>query len=377
MKNVELLVRLLGQAGVRWVFGVPSGPVLPLIEALSRGSPEFVLTTSEASAGFMAQTIGNLTGIPGVCVSTLGPGATNLATGVGSAWLDRSPLIAITCNVPTPWIKRRVQMRIDHHELFRPLTKATWPLRSGEVGKTLAGALALAMAEPPGPVHLDLPEDVALDEADEAPEAPRLANAGPGGSNEVAKKIAEALKRGRRPLLVIGLTFARQREARRLLEFVERQNLPFASTLHAKGVLPESHPNWVGVLGRARRSDIQAFVNRADLIVAVGYDPVELNYEEWVGNIPLIHASTEVAEASPGLSFWLNEACDLDRLIRSMSELPTVENDWTQTEFASHRKALDPDSPPHYFGVPCRPARDEKELRNAIDWGLSLAARAS
>src|SRR5919199_1472224 len=120
MNNAELLVGLLRERGVRWVFGIPSGPVLPLIEALRRGGIEFVLTASETSAGFMATTVGMLTGVPGVCVATLGPGATNMATGVGAAWLDRSPLLAITCNVPTAWLERRVQMRIDHHALMAP-----------------------------------------------------------------------------------------------------------------------------------------------------------------------------------------------------------------------------------------------------------------
>src|SRR5690349_24159019 len=123
MNNAELLARMLAHAGVRWVFGIPSGPVLPLIEALRNSPVEFVLTASETSAGFMAATVGHLTGIPGVCASTLGPGATNLATGVGAAWLDRAPLLAITCNVATPWLLRRVQMRIDHHALFAPLSK--------------------------------------------------------------------------------------------------------------------------------------------------------------------------------------------------------------------------------------------------------------
>src|SRR5436853_6795625 len=108
MKNVDLIARRLEEAGVRWVFGIPSGPVLPLIEALRKSSVEFVLTASETSAGFMAATVGQLTGIPGVCVATLGPGATNLTTGVGAAWLDRAPALAITCNVATPCLNRRI-----------------------------------------------------------------------------------------------------------------------------------------------------------------------------------------------------------------------------------------------------------------------------
>src|ERR671926_34561 len=114
MTTAELFARALAEAGVRWVFGIPSGPVLPLIEALRKSPVEFVLTASETSAGFMAATVGYLTGLPGVCVSTLGPGATNLTTGVGCAFLDRAPVIAITCNVASHWLGRRIQMRIDH-----------------------------------------------------------------------------------------------------------------------------------------------------------------------------------------------------------------------------------------------------------------------
>ena len=162
---------------MRWVFGIPSGPVLPLIEALRQSSVQFVLTATETSAAFMASAVGYLTGVPGVCASTVGPGATNLTTGVGCAWLDRAPLLAITCNVATPWLERRIQMRIDHHKLFEPLTKATLACRHGNVGEMFAQAIGIATQEPPGPVHLDLPEDVAQAVALEtrgAPTAPAL-----------------------------------------------------------------------------------------------------------------------------------------------------------------------------------------------------------
>src|SRR5690348_12464 len=113
-----------------------------------------------------------MTGRPGLCIATLGPGATNLTTGVGCAYLDRSPLIAITCNLNTAQLGRRIQMWIDHHALFNPITKATWPLATGSIVATLHEAIRLAMTEPMGPVHLDLPEDVALAPAREQPAAP-------------------------------------------------------------------------------------------------------------------------------------------------------------------------------------------------------------
>ncbi len=121
-----------------------------------------MLTAHEGSAGFAADVTGRMTGAPGFCLATLGPGATNLATGVGGAFLDRSPMIAITCNLNTDQLGRRIQMWIDHHALFKPITKATLRLERGCVAETVTQAIALALTEPKGPAHLDLPEDVAL-----------------------------------------------------------------------------------------------------------------------------------------------------------------------------------------------------------------------
>ena len=341
MKNADLLVRMLEEAGVRWVFGVPSGPVLPLIESLGQSSVQFILTASESSAGFMAATVGYLAGIPGVCVSTLGPGATNLTTGVGCAWLDRAPVIAMTCNVSAPWLKRRIQMRIDHHALFKPLTKASLSCADGRVGETLAKALAIAGREPPGPVHLDLPEDIAQATAVEAAGYPHESMQLPDRSDELVETISRALKEVRRPLLITGLTFTRSRAAHRLLEFVERQNIPFVTTLHGKGFLPESHPNWAGVIGRARRSDVKGFTDKADMILAVGYDPIEINYEDWVGNRPVIHISTERAEPCEALSLVWNEVCDVDAAIEAMSGLPAFANEWSPPDWRRYRAALE------------------------------------
>ena len=341
MKNVELIARMLEAAGVRWAFGVPSGPVLPLIEALRHSAIDYVLCASETSAGFMATAVGQLTGKPGVAVSTLGPGATNLATGIGCAWLDGAPVLAITCNVPTPWLERRVQMRIDHHQLFQPLTKATLPLRVDRVAGPLAQAIALACSEVPGPVHLDLPEDVSLAQATEAPQLTQSQNSLADISTGAAETVRAALARSRRPLTVTGLSFTRSSAAQQLLRFIERQNLPFASTLHAKGFLPESHANWVGVLERARRSDMRAFISKADLILAIGYDPIEVNYEEWVGDLPVIHVSTQSADVSADVRMLFNQGGDMDRAISKISELPQAANQWLRSDWEAHRSALD------------------------------------
>src|ERR1700675_2943016 len=167
MNNAELIVQTLRAAGVSHGFGIPSGNVLALLAAMRVGGLPYVLTAHEGSAAFAADVMGRMTGAPGLCIATLGPGATNLTTGVGNAYLDRSPLLALTCNLPTAQLGRRIQMAIDHHALFRPITKATLALREGAVASVLTEAIEIALSEPVGPVHVDLPEDVALAQATE------------------------------------------------------------------------------------------------------------------------------------------------------------------------------------------------------------------
>jgi acetolactate synthase-1/2/3 large subunit len=342
MKNVDVMVRMLERAGVKWVFGVPSGPVLPLIEALRDSPVQYVLTANETTAGFMASAVGTMTGTPGVCVSTLGPGATNLATGVGAAWLDSSPVIAITCNVPTPWLNRRIQMRIDHHQLFAPITKASVALTADGLQQQLSDALCLAMSEPPGPVHLDLPEDVGTAPAEDANLPPPAPKGLEGGlTSEDASQLEALLAGARRPIVIAGLGLTRAKEPHALLRFIENQNLPFLLTLHGKGFLPESHPAYAGVIGRARRSDVQAFVNQSDLVIAVGYDEIELNYEEWVPEVPVVHISNRVADVDGSVSMRLNIAGDLDASLAVLAELPPQENAWSAADWQRHRETLD------------------------------------
>jgi len=141
--------------------------------------------------------------------------------------------------------------------------------------------------------------------------------------------------------VVTGLTFTRSRASGSLLRFIENQNVPFVTTLHAKGFLPESHTHWAGVIGRARRSDVKQFTDRADLIIAIGYDPVEINYEEWTGTTPVVHISSEAAEASGELNLLWNQATDFDGAIAALGDLPPFGNDWTIAEWREHRAALE------------------------------------
>jgi acetolactate synthase-1/2/3 large subunit len=328
MNNADLIVRTLREAGVAHAFGVPSGNVLPLMEAMRAGGVEFVLAAHEGSAGFAADVTGRLTGAPGVCVATLGPGATNLATGVGDAYLDRSPLIAITCNVPTAQLGRRIQMAIDHHALFRPITKATLPLRRGRVGAVLAEAIEIALSEPAGPVHLDLPEDVAVAACTE--DVPALA---PGRRLRPAPEAAiqgaaRLLAGARRPVAVIGASAMRLRNPARLREVVERHRLPFATTTMAKGLIDERHPLSVGCIERACRQVQREFLGSADLVVALGYDVVEVEYEAWIGRVPLLAVDVEPVDADPRVVIAQEVVGDLDDALERLARLEPARPEW-------------------------------------------------
>ena len=359
MNNADLIVRILKDAGIRHGFGVPSGNVLPLMDAMRSGGIAFVLTAHEGSAAFAADVTGRMTGAPGLCIATLGPGATNLSTGVGSAWLDRSPLLAITCTLNESLLGRRLQMWIDHHALFKPITKATLRLRRGEIAATLAQALQLALSEPQGPVHLDLPEDVALAQVTEALAqvteplaqfteplaqvtgalAQTRASLAPAPDAAVAK-AGELLRAARRPVAVIGANAMRLREPQSLRAFVERHRMPFATTMMAKGMIDEDHPLALGCIERALRKLQRTLIQSADLVVGLGYDTIEVEYEAWIGQVPLLHVDIERADADASVRIAHEVIGDLDASLARLTALPPANNDWPAQAARSHRDAF-------------------------------------
>jgi acetolactate synthase-1/2/3 large subunit len=340
MNNADLIVATLRAAGVQRGFGIPSGNVLPLMDSMRKGGIDFVLTAHEGSAGFAADVTGRMTGAPGLCIATLGPGATNLATGVGNAWLDRSPLIAITCNLNSDQLGRRIQMWIDHHALFKPITKATLRLEKGHVGERLSEAVALSMAEPRGPVHIDVPEDVALAPTNEpVPVLKQPAIPAPAPDGAVAR--AGALIAGaRRPIAVLGSSAMRLRDPGLLLKFVERHRLPFATTTMAKGMIDEDHPLSVGCIERGCRQLQRRFLRSADLIVGVGYDTVEVEYEAWIGDVPLVQIDIEPVDIAPSVVLLHQATGDLDSSLKGLADLPAGQNTWTEQRLAEHRQGF-------------------------------------
>jgi acetolactate synthase-1/2/3 large subunit len=358
MNNADLIVATLKSAGISRGFGIPSGNVLPLMEAMRKGGIDFVLTAHEGSAGFAADVSGRLTGTPGLCIATLGPGATNLATGIGDAWLDRSPLIAITCNLNTDQLGRRIQMWIDHHALFKPITKATLPLRKGEIGATVAEAIRIAMSEPRGPVHLDLPEDVALGSTNEP--VPVLAAPGklPTASNEAIARAAELIAAARRPVAVIGSSAMRLTKPTHLQKVVEHFGLPFATTTMAKGLIDEEHPLSLGCIERACRQVQRKLLSSADLIVGLGYDTVEVEYEAWIGDVPLLQIDIEPVDIALSVKLAHQVTGDLDSSLTRLAARSSKQNSWTSEQIDAHGRA---------FQAALRPANSAFTAHAAID----------
>src|SRR5262245_21786847 len=358
MNNADLIVATLKANRIRHGFGIPSGNVLPLMEAMRKGGVEFVLTAHEGSAGFAADVTGRMTGAPGLCIATLGPGATNLATGVGSAFLDRSPMIALTCNLNSDQLGRRIQMWIDHHALFKPITKATLPLARGRIAETMTQAIALALSEPRGPVHLDLPEDVALAATNEAVPAPAQATRLAPASDAAIARAAELIANAKRPIAVLGSTAMRVGDPQLMRRVTERAMLPFATSAGTKGMIDEDHPLALGCIERACRQVQRKFLGSADLIVGLGYDTVEVEYEAWIGDRPLLQIDIEPADVAPSVRVVHQVTGDLDSSLSRLAALPAARNRRDAAMLAEHRRN---------FHAALRPAARSFTAHAAID----------
>jgi acetolactate synthase-1/2/3 large subunit len=274
-KGSDLLVAALENEGVERIFGVPGEENLDVVESLSRSRIELVLTRHEQAAAFMAATHGRLTGRPGVCLSTLGPGALNFTTGAAYAHLGAMPMLMLTGQKP---IKNSRQGRfqiVDIVGTMRPLTKMTRQIVSAASIPTMVrDAFRLATEERPGPVHLELPEDIAAEEAD-APLLPPHPIDWPVAPPATVERIAGMILAARRPLIMIGAAGNRPRLVDPLSDFVKRAGIPFFNTQMGKGAVTGSSDLYVGTAALSERDYVHDAIDQADLIVAIGHDTVE------------------------------------------------------------------------------------------------------
>jgi len=298
MPTVEdYLAKTLSDHGVRRFFGIPGGPSIPYLEAFRKAGIEFILTSHEASAAVMADVTARLTGVTGVCHATFGPGATNLSTGVGGALLDRSPVLALTSEMPDAWLGRTAQMNIDHQALYKPLTKATFRLSAENAREVIGESLMIANREYPGPVHIGLSSDLAETRIASPLKTSKVADHSP--EYRIDDRVRVLLASSRRPVIAAGLTAMRKGAGDGLRKFLETCEVPVVVTPMAKGIIPSGHPSYAGVLFHALSDRLKKLTQEADLVIGLGYDPVEYNYESWLPSVPLVHIDTVAADVLP------------------------------------------------------------------------------
>lgn len=303
----DVLIDGLLQAGVPRLFGVPGGGSnLELLEAARRQALPFVLCHQESAACIMAAVTGELTGAPGAALSTLGPGVTAAATGLAHALLDRSPLMYLSDRHPGATLDFATHQAFDHASLLGPVVKESLAVTAESAGHRIAHAAQLAMTEPRGPVHLDVPADVAgqlaapLAAASPPPSAPQPTSAD-------LDRAAAMIRGARRPVLVAGLQ-CRGADAKWLRALAEALPAPALGTYKAKGVLPDPHPLALGVFtGGVLEEPV---VGRADLIIAFGLDTVELIPRRWPYAAPVLSLARGLSRA-PGQGAYFTPALEV------------------------------------------------------------------
>lgn len=297
MTTAELLVKCLESEGVQYIFGIPGEENLSVIEALERSSIRFITTRHEQGAAFMADVYGRLTGKPGVCLSTLGPGATNLMTGVADANLDGAPLVAITGQVGTDRMHVTSHQYLDLVSMFRPVTKWNRQIvRPDTVMEIVRTAFSIASREKPGAVHIDLPDNIAAMPVKGSPllqSEPEKSFASYGN----VEKAAIALSRAKNPLILSGNGSIRNHASKALCEFAERLKIPVVSTFMGKGIIPFNSPYSLWTTGFSNRDYLNRVLEKTDLVIAVGYDLVEYSPSKWNkdGRIKIVHVGVKRA----------------------------------------------------------------------------------
>lgn len=275
MKASDLLVRALEEEGVRYVFGIPGEENLDVLDSLRRSSIELVLTRHEQPAGFMGATFGRLSGRTGVCLATLGPGATNFVTSASYALLSGLPVLFITGQKPIKKSKQGRFQILDVVRLMEPITKLSKQIvNANNIPHLVREAFRLAESEKPGPVHLELPEDVAAEEVDRVPfTVTRPDPPGPSAAalNEATRLVAEA----RRPLVCLAAGANRHRTQVALDSFFDKTELFFVTTQMGKGAVDERHPRFLGTTALSEGDYVHCAIDRADLILNVGHDLAE------------------------------------------------------------------------------------------------------
>ena len=273
--TAEIIADTLKAAGVHRLFGLPGGEIAELLGACRAAGLEFILTRHENAACLMATATAELTRRPSVVLATLGPGATNLVNAVSNAWLERAPVLVISAQVPTATASILPHQRIELEALFRPITKWSHTLTGRDTRAAVEHALRLSQDGRPGPIYLALPSDVAREQEDASAATATPDTTGLSAAPDVTR-AARLISEARRPLAVVGPALDPEKIQPTLLRWLDTTRIPALITPKAKGLIPEDHPLFVATCtGMAGDKLVAEFLAGSDLLVGIGFDPVE------------------------------------------------------------------------------------------------------
>lgn len=324
--TADLIVECLVNEGVEVVFGIPGEENIPLLEAIERnGNIRFVLTRHEQGAGFMAATYAHITGKPGVCLATLGPGALNLTLPVAQANASTTPLVAICAQGNVSRLYKESHQIIDLVSLFQPITQwSSMMLAPSTTPEMVRKAFSIAQRKRPGATCLVIPEDISEmsvpEDAKPLPlPKPLHILPAPDTIDEAAKIISQA----KRPIILAGNGVARSHAQEQLLSFAEQLNVPVATTFEGKGVFPDNHPNALGVVGFMHRDYENFAFDTADLIIAVGFSIQQFDPKKINPNIDktIIHINTFVEDTDAHYPTALNIMADIGQTLKTLTSV--------------------------------------------------------
>ena len=369
MKGSELFVRCLENENVEYIFGIPGEENIAVMDVLLDSSIQFITTRHEQGAAFMADVQGRLTGKAGVCLSTLGPGATNLVTGFADANMDRAPIVAIAGQGATTRLHKESHQILDLVNMFEPISKYSTQVREPEViPEVVRKAFKVAEAEKPGGSFIDLPENIAdMEIEDKAPLKVQSARA-PLPPEEKLQQAADLISAARFPLVMAGNGVLRGQADKALVAFSEKLNLPVATTFMAKGSIPFSHDHCLGAVGLAATDYISCGFDRADLVICVGYDIVEYHPHLWNKNksAKILHIDFSPAEVDEYYIVESGVVGDIARALTAIAELATPKDDFPAT---SLRETILRETQEHAndTGYPVKPQKIMWDMRQVLN----------
>lgn len=329
MKASDLFIKALENEGVQYIFGVPGEENLDFLNSLKNSSIQLIITRHEQGAGFMAATYGRLTGKPGVCIATLGPGATNFVTPAAYAQLGGMPMFMITGQKPIKKSKQGRFQIVDIVDLMRPITKFTKQIvNANNIAPLVRECFRLATEERPGAVHLELPEDIAIE--DVANQVFEVSDCRiPTADEKVIQQAVEMIEKAKMPLLLIGAGANRKNTSKALTDFIEKTGMPFFNTQMGKGVVDERHKLYLGTAALSDNDFLHCAINRADLIINVGHDVIEKPpFFMEHGGTKVIHINYFPAQVDAVYFPQLNVVGDIDNSIQQMTNTITNSPNW-------------------------------------------------